>query len=104
MIGFSAFTTVAARHGYGRDDLNADEEVSAAYYRMTAQSFSLIATGTSKASVGFFLLRLTAIQWQIISIWVIMIVMGIMAICMFPFHPILLLSRQPNPFRQNAYH
>lgn len=72
--------TVAAIHGYGRDDLTAPEDVEATYYRMIAQSFSLLATGTSKASVGFFLLRLVVVRWQIISIWAIMSVMGILSI------------------------
>ncbi|KAM0331278.1 hypothetical protein ACHAQA_002948 [Verticillium albo-atrum] len=47
---------------------------------MIAQTFSLLATGTSKASVGFFLLRLVVVQWQVISIWVIMVIMGILSI------------------------
>ncbi|EGY14177.1 uncharacterized protein VDAG_05341 [Verticillium dahliae VdLs.17] len=79
-LGYSIMGTVAAIHGYGRDDLTAPEDVEATYYRMIAQSFSLLATGTSKASVGFFLLRLVVVRWQIISIWAIMSVMGILSI------------------------
>ncbi|KAG7110300.1 hypothetical protein HYQ44_011202 [Verticillium longisporum] len=79
-LGYSIMGTVAAIHGYGRDDLTAAEDVVATYYRMIAQTFSLLATGTSKASVGFFLLRLVVVRWQIISIWAIMSVMGILSI------------------------
>ncbi|KAM0275918.1 hypothetical protein ACHAQH_007260 [Verticillium albo-atrum] len=79
-VGYSALGTVAVIHGYGRDDLTAAEDVEATYYRMIAQTFSLLATGTSKASVGFFLLRLVVVRWQVISIWVIMSIMGILSI------------------------
>lgn len=80
MVAYSAMTTVAAHNGYGRNDLTPEENVDATYYRMIGQTFSLIATGASKASVGFFLLRLVVVPWQIISIQVIMVVMGILSI------------------------
>jgi hypothetical protein len=47
---------------------------------MIAQSFSLIVTATSKACVGFFLLRLVVVRWQRISIYAIMSVMGFLGI------------------------
>jgi hypothetical protein len=77
---YSTGATIATLHGYGRKDLNPAQESDAAYWRMIAQSFSLIVTATSKACVGFFLLRLVVAQWQRISIWAIMSVMGFLAI------------------------
>lgn len=80
MVGYSVFITVAAVNGYGRDDLSAAETATATYWRMTAQSFALTAVGTAKASVGFFLLRLTVVRWQSISIYAIMGTMGFLAL------------------------
>ncbi|KAH6686967.1 hypothetical protein F5X68DRAFT_232290 [Plectosphaerella plurivora] len=79
MAGYSAFITVAAVNGYGRDDLTPAENATATYWRMVSQSFALTAVGTAKASVGFFLLRLAVVRWQRISITAIMSTMGFLA-------------------------
>ncbi|KAI1842960.1 hypothetical protein JX266_010813 [Neoarthrinium moseri] len=72
VVLFSSFMQVAAEHGYGRSDLDEDTRIAAAYWRSIGQSFSLLATGTSKASVGFFLLRIVVVRWQRIAVWVFM--------------------------------
>lgn len=79
MAGYSAFITVAAINGYGRDDLTPAENATATYWRMVSQSFALTAVGTAKASVGFFLLRLAVVRWQRIFITAIMSTMAFLA-------------------------
>jgi hypothetical protein len=79
-IAYSSVGTVACIHGFGRSDLDPDGIADVAYWRMIAQTFSLVATGTSKASVGFFLLRLVVARWQRIVLYVIMAIMMILSI------------------------
>lgn len=74
---------VAAEHGYGQDNLDPDAQTDATYWRTIGQSFSLVATGVSKASVGLFLLRLTIIKWQRLSIYALIIFMMTAAICKY---------------------
>lgn len=80
LVCYSSMATVAAEHGYGRNDLTPDEEARSTYFRSIAQTFSLLSTGASKATVGFFLLRLVYAMWMKIAIWFMMIFMGIMSI------------------------
>ncbi|KAI1334088.1 hypothetical protein F5Y15DRAFT_430106 [Xylariaceae sp. FL0016] len=80
MVAYSAMATVAAYHGYGRSDLSPAANVDATYYRMIAQTFSLLAVGTSKASVGSFLLRIVFAVWMKVAIWTVMVIMGILSI------------------------
>lgn len=83
LVAYSSMATVAAEHGYGRNDLTDDEEARSAYFRSIAQTFSLLSTGASKATVGFFLLRLVYAMWMKVAIWFVMLFMGIMSICEF---------------------
>lgn len=72
---------MAAYHGYGQYDLDGDAVARSTYFRMIGQTFSLIATGVSKFTVGLFLLRLVVVRWMIIAIWVVMAIMGILSTC-----------------------
>lgn len=83
-------------HGYGRRDLTPAQEADAAYWRMIAQTFSLLATSTSKACVGFFLLRLVVVRWQRVSIWAIVVVMGFLGISEFSREKVSLQLRASN--------
>ncbi|KAK6836991.1 hypothetical protein PG987_007486 [Apiospora arundinis] len=80
IVAYSSLETVAAYHGYGQYDLDGDTVARSTYFRMIGQTFSLIATGASKATVGLFLLRLVVVRWMIIAIWVVMAVMGILSV------------------------
>ncbi|KAK8116547.1 uncharacterized protein PG998_004828 [Apiospora kogelbergensis] len=80
IIAYSSLETVAAYHGYGQYDLDGDAVARSTYFRMIGQTFSLIATGASKATVGLFLLRLVVVRWMIIAIWVVMALMGILSV------------------------
>lgn len=71
---------VAAEHGYGQDDLSPDAKTTANYWRTIGQSFSLVATGASKVSVGLFLLRLTVVRWQRIAVYTLVVFMMTTAI------------------------
>ncbi|KAK7959929.1 uncharacterized protein PG986_004783 [Apiospora aurea] len=79
IVAYSSLETVAAYHGYGQYDLDGDTIAKSTYFRMLGQTFSLIATGASKATVGLFLLRLVVVRWMIIAIWVVMAIMGILS-------------------------
>ncbi|KAK8062103.1 hypothetical protein PG997_014200 [Apiospora hydei] len=79
IVAYSSLETVAAYHGYGQYDLDGDTIARSTYFRMLGQTFSLIATGASKATVGLFLLRLVVVRWMIIAIWVVMAIMGILS-------------------------
>ncbi|KAK8112433.1 hypothetical protein PG984_012959 [Apiospora sp. TS-2023a] len=79
IVAYSSLETVAAYHGYGQYDLDGDGVARSTYFRMIGQTFSLIATGTSKFTVGLFLLRLVVVRWMIIAIWVVMAIMGILS-------------------------
>lgn len=46
-----------------------------AFWRVVAQTVAMIATATSKASVGVFLLRLVAKSWHKKVVWTIMSLM-----------------------------
>lgn len=85
LVAYSAMATVAAEHGYGRSNLTPAEEARSTYFRSIAQTFSLLSTGSSKATVGFFLLRLVYAMWMKIAIWFIMLFMGILSVCEFGF-------------------
>ncbi|KAI0014634.1 hypothetical protein F4780DRAFT_774346 [Xylariomycetidae sp. FL0641] len=80
MTAYSSVITVAVEHGYGKHHLAGEEQVSATYYRLVGQTFSILATGTSKASVGSFMLRLVFARWQKILIWAVMLIMGILSV------------------------
>lgn len=80
LVAYSAMATVAAEHGYGRSNLTPAEEARSTYFRSIAQTFSLLSTGSSKATVGFFLLRLVYAMWMKIAIWFIMLFMGILSV------------------------
>ncbi|KAK9413404.1 putative Integral membrane protein [Seiridium unicorne] len=69
VVAYSSTMQVAAEHGYGQSNLDPQTRTDANYWRTIGQTFSLMSTGTSKASVGLFLLRLTVIRWQRIAIW-----------------------------------
>ncbi|KAH7025000.1 uncharacterized protein B0I36DRAFT_376745 [Microdochium trichocladiopsis] len=77
---YSSVATVACLHGYGRSDLDAAATADTTLWRMVAQTFSLLATGTSKASVGFFLLRIVAAQWHRLVVWAVVGVMGVLSL------------------------
>ncbi|KAK8030222.1 hypothetical protein PG993_011513 [Apiospora rasikravindrae] len=79
IVAYSSLETVAAYHGYGQYDLDGDTIARSTYFRMLGQTFSLIATGASKATVGLFLLRLVVVRWMVIAIWVVMVIMGILS-------------------------
>ncbi|KAK7964488.1 hypothetical protein PG988_011462 [Apiospora saccharicola] len=81
IVAYSSLETVAAYHGYGQYDLDGDAVARSTYFRMIGQTFSLIATGASKFTVGLFLLRLVVVRWMIIAIWVVMAIMGILSTC-----------------------
>lgn len=81
VVAYSSLETVAAHHGYGQYDLDGDTVARSTYFRMIGQTFSLIATGSSKFTVGLFLLRLVVVRWMIIAIWVVMGIMGILSTC-----------------------
>ncbi|KAI0601997.1 hypothetical protein F4775DRAFT_588816 [Biscogniauxia sp. FL1348] len=76
IVAYCSMIHVAVLHGYGRPlDLDG-AAVDATYFRMVGQTFSLLAVGTSKASVGAFLLRLVFVRWQKIAVWAVILVMG----------------------------
>lgn len=79
-VAYSSLATVACLRGYGRSDLDAASTADTTFWRMVAQTFSLLATGTSKASVGFFLLRIVAAQWHKVVIWGVVGVMGVLSL------------------------
>lgn len=75
LVAYSSIMQVAAEHGYGQDDLSPDAKTTANYWRTIGQSFSLVATGASKVSVGLFLLRLTVVRWQRIAVYTLVVFM-----------------------------
>ncbi|KAI1504699.1 hypothetical protein F5X99DRAFT_432488 [Biscogniauxia marginata] len=80
IVAYSAMIHVAVEYGYGRYDLDGDDAVEATYFRMIGQTFSILAVGTSKASVGAFLLRLVFVWWQKIAVWAVVVVMGLLSV------------------------
>ncbi|KAF7534199.1 hypothetical protein G7054_g6406 [Neopestalotiopsis clavispora] len=74
-VAFSSIMQVAAEHGYGQTDLDPDSRADSSFWRTLGQTFSIVATGTSKASVGLFLLRLTVVRWQRITIYILVVFM-----------------------------
>ncbi|KXJ89625.1 hypothetical protein Micbo1qcDRAFT_205937 [Microdochium bolleyi] len=82
IILFAAFGTVACLNGYGRDDLDPAAKAGMVFWRLFAQALAMLATATSKASVGFFLLRLIAKPWHKTVILIVMVVMTILSTSM----------------------
>ncbi|KAI5922871.1 hypothetical protein F4810DRAFT_711182 [Camillea tinctor] len=80
MLAFCAVIQVAVLHGYGRSDLQGNDAVDATYFRMIGQTFSVLAVGASKASVGALLLRLVLVRWQKIAVWVVVVVIGVLSV------------------------
>lgn len=80
-MAFSSIMQVAAEHGYGQTDLDPDSRADSSFWRTLGQTFSIVATGTSKASVGLFLLRLTVVRWQRITIYILVVFMMTIGVC-----------------------
>ena len=80
-VAFSSIMQVAAEHGYGQTDLDPDSRADSSFWRTLGQTFSIVATGTSKASVGLFLLRLTVVRWQRITIYILVVFMMTIGVC-----------------------
>lgn len=74
---------MACLYGYGRDDLDPAQTAEMTFWRMAAQTPALLGTATSKASVGFFMLRLVAKRWHKITIYVVLGIMSILSVGRF---------------------
>ncbi|KAH7021117.1 uncharacterized protein B0I36DRAFT_29210 [Microdochium trichocladiopsis] len=80
MVIFVVLITIACLHSFGRDNLGLAEKAEMTFWRVVAQSVAMLATGTSKAPVGLFLLRLVAKPWHKVSLWTVIIIMAILSL------------------------
>ena len=80
---YASLGTVACLYGYGRDDLDPAQTAEMTYWRMAAQTPALLGTATSKASVGFFMLRLVAKRWHKITIYIVLGIMSVLSVGTF---------------------
>ena len=82
VVAFVALTTVACLHGFGRYDLDMATKAEMTFWRVVAQTVAMVATGTSKASVGLLLLRLVAKTWHKVVVWAVIIIMAFLSLGM----------------------
>lgn len=80
MVAFVALITVACLHGFGRYDLDIAAKAEMTFWRVVAQTVAMVATGTSKASVGLLLLRLVAKTWHKVFVWSVIVIMAILSL------------------------
>ncbi|KAK8068801.1 hypothetical protein PG994_005417 [Apiospora phragmitis] len=74
LLCYTAFTTTAARYGFGQNmhDLDPDDPVRAVLFEAIGQTFAVVGMAVAKWSLGIFLLRLVVERSHTWAIWTAM--------------------------------
>ncbi|KAK8113050.1 hypothetical protein PG984_013576 [Apiospora sp. TS-2023a] len=82
LVLYTICTHVSALYGFGQNmwTLSPDDAASAVFWEMMCQAAAVISLALAKISLALFLLRIAAITWHKIAIWVSIITLAIISI------------------------
>ncbi|KAI9737354.1 MAG: hypothetical protein M1834_009508 [Cirrosporium novae-zelandiae] len=86
---YSALCVTAATHGMGRHayDLTISQQARSNKFEIIGQTFCILGIWTSKSALCAFLLRIVVRKWQTITLWFIIVTLGILSflVALFDF-------------------